>query len=116
MFLTTHYMEETERADMVYVINNGNYVASGTPQSLRADFSHDKLKLVGIRHKELVASLQKDKIKFSVKNDAIIINVESSKGAMNLLKKYESVIKDFEFVHGNMDDVFLELTKQGEEA
>ena len=35
---------------------------------------------------------------------------------MSLLKKYESVIKDFEFVHGNMDDVFLELTKQGEEA
>ena len=116
VFLTTHYMEETERADMVYVINDGNYVASGTPQSLRAEFSRDKLKLVGIRQKELITSLNKDKIGYIIKNDAIIINVESSKVAMGLLKKYESVIKDFEFVHGNMDEVFLELTKQGEEA
>ena len=116
VFLTTHYMEETERADFVYVINNGNYVASGTPQQLRADFSKDQLKLVGVRQKELIASLTKDKVNFVIKNDAIIVNVDSSKIAMGLLKKYELVIKDFEFVHGNMDDVFLELTKHGEEA
>ncbi len=119
VFLTTHYMEETERADFVYVINKGTYVASGTPQQLRADFSKDQLKLVGVNQKELKAKLAHDKVEFVAKNDAVIINVKSSMVAMKLLKKYEDLIKDFEFVHGNMDDVFLELTKNnhsGEEA
>ena len=36
VFLTTHYMEEAERADDVYVISKGVIVAHDTPQALRA--------------------------------------------------------------------------------
>src|SRR5699024_9772710 len=36
VFLTTHYMEETELADSVLIIDRGKEVASGTPMELRA--------------------------------------------------------------------------------
>ncbi len=110
VFLTTHYMEETERTNQVYVINEGKVIAHGTPQSLRADFSKDRLRLVTSQPEKLMAELHKERIKHSLKNDTIIINVTSSQEALRLLKKHEANIKDFEFVHGSMDDVFLELT------
>lgn len=116
VFLTTHYMEETERADQVYVINQGKVVAHGTPQSLRADFSQDQLRLVAIRPEKLAVELRKEKVRYSVKNDTVLITTNSSQEALRLLKKHEANIKDFEFVHGNMDDVFLELTDTGRHA
>ncbi|MGI8484799.1 MAG: ABC transporter ATP-binding protein [Thermomicrobiales bacterium] len=45
VFLTTHYMEETERADNVCVIDTGKIVAQGTPTELRAKYAHDELSL-----------------------------------------------------------------------
>lgn len=111
VFLTTHYMEETERADQVYVIDKGAVVAHGTPAGLRADFSKDQLRLTAVRQEDLIAILSKDKVPHAVKNDTVLINAGSGKAALQLLKKYEIYIKDFEFVHGNMDDVFLALTE-----
>ena len=39
VFLTTHYMEETEEADRVCVIDHGRIVADGTPAKLRSQYS-----------------------------------------------------------------------------
>lgn len=36
LFLTTHYMEEAERADRVAIIDHGRIVAAGTPEELKA--------------------------------------------------------------------------------
>ncbi len=116
VFLTTHYMEETERADKVYVIDKGVVVAHGTPQSLRATFSKNQLRLVGVRHDELVNALRKEDVHFTHNADTIIVDVKSGKEALRLLKSHELNIKDFEFQHGNMDDVFLALTGSDSQA
>jgi multidrug/hemolysin transport system ATP-binding protein len=110
VFLTTHYMEETERANMVYVIDKGKIVAHGTPQTLRATFSKNQLHLVGVNQSELLSNLHKENISFTLKEEGVVIDVKSGKEAIQILKKYEPNIKDFEFQHGNMDEVFLELT------
>ncbi len=43
VFLTTHYMEETERADQVCIISEGRIMAEGTPAHLRSSFSRSVL-------------------------------------------------------------------------
>lgn len=43
VFLTTHYREETEEADLVSIIDEGRIIAQGTPAELRAKHSHSIL-------------------------------------------------------------------------
>lgn len=110
VFLTTHYMEETERADMVYVIDAGKIIAHGTPNDLRARHSHDELRLTAAEPAKLVKSLTSEKLHFTESGNEFLVAIESSQAALALLKRYEKQISDFEFRHGTMDDVFLQLT------
>ncbi len=110
VFLTTHYMEETERADDVYVINKGKKIASGTPQTLRAGFSQNELRVVASDGARLEKRLNADGVAHELRQDAYIIATPDSVSAFQILKKYEGEYTDFEFRHGNMDDVFLALT------
>jgi multidrug/hemolysin transport system ATP-binding protein len=110
VFLTTHYMEETERADMVYVIDAGKVIAHGTPSDLRAHHSHDELRLTAVEPVKLAKSLTTEGLHFTESGNDFSVAVESSQAALALLKRYEKQITDFEFRHGSMDDVFLQLT------
>ncbi len=114
VFLTTHYMEETEKANMVYLIEKGEIVANGTPQSLRAKYSRDQLKLVSSDNKSLLKRLNNKNLKYRIKDETVIVDIASSSDALSFLKANEKVISDFEFIHGKMDDVFLELTNNNE--
>ncbi len=41
VFLTTHYLEEAEEADMACIVNKGRIVTSGTPNQVKADLVED---------------------------------------------------------------------------
>lgn len=110
VFLTTHYMEETERADDVYVINKGVKIASGSPQTLRATFSRNELRIEAPDANAFTKLLMKDGVDHEVRQGGFIIATKDSASALHILKKYEGEYVDFEFRHGNMDDVFLSLT------
>lgn len=43
VFLTTHYLEEAEQADMICIINRGKIVSYGTPEQVKADLIEDYL-------------------------------------------------------------------------
>lgn len=113
VFLTTHYMEEAEQADDVYVINKGVIIAHDTPQILRARYSADTLRIVAKHPIVLAEELQEGLEIVSTKDSEVNIRTDSSQSALKLLKKYETEIIDFEFRHGTMDDVFLTLTNEG---
>jgi len=114
VFLTTHYMEEAERADDAYVISKGTIVAHDTPQALRAAYTTDVLTLVAKDNKALLAKLRKSKTDAAGSRGTVLVHVASSREALRLLKAHETDITDFEFRHGNMDDVFLSLTRDAE--
>lgn len=116
VFLTTHYMEETERADDVYVISNGVRVASGSPQELRATFSRNELRIEALDAKAFERLLAKDNIKYEMHKGGFVIATNDSASALQILKSYEGKYIDFEFRHGNMDDVFLSLTDDARES
>jgi len=91
VFLTTHYMEETEEADLVCIIEHGRIIAEGTPAALRAAHSSSILSLT-------TAAGQEQR------------PVADAAEARRILAGLGDEVLDFEFRHGRMDDVFLALT------
>ncbi len=91
VFLTTHYMEETEEADLVCIIERGRLIAQGTPSALRAAHSSSILSLTtaaGVERRPVADAAE----------------------ARRVLAELGDGVLDFEFRHGRMDDVFLALT------
>ncbi len=91
VFLTTHYMEETEEADRVCIIDHGRVVAEGSPADLRAQHSSSVLTLATSAGTERIP-------------------VPDATAARRIIAERGEAILDFEFRHGRMDDVFLALT------
>jgi len=114
VFLTTHYMHETESADRVLIIDHGRALASGTPVDLRARYSTALLSLVpttGGRDAVLTAlgRIVPGRLWFE-EGGAIRTPVADSLAARRLLSEATGAIADFQYVRGTMDDVFLGLT------
>ena len=115
VFLTTHYMTETERADMVYMIDQGSIIASGTPAALREKYSSSELSL---RFSDEPLALRRlarlfpdiDLSRPRQPEEPVRLRVDSTAAAKNLLTMVWDQLDDFEFRHGSMDDVFLNLT------
>ncbi|MFV0434517.1 MAG: ABC transporter ATP-binding protein [Leucobacter sp.] len=97
VFLTTHYMEETEEAERVCIIERGRIIADGTPAELRAEHSSSILTLT------TAAGTEERQVRDAAE-------------ARRILAELNDRVLDFEFRHGRMDDVFLALTgRAGEE-
>ena len=109
VFLTTHYMEEAAEADDVAIIDNGRIVAQGSPAQLRIKYSTDMLKIMPRSIESYKEYLKKEKYEFENDRGILIIPVENSIKALDILKKTESMVENFEVVRGNMDDVFLNI-------
>lgn len=113
--LTTHYMQETEAADDVLVLDHGKVLATGTPIELRAAHAVPHLLLVpsvGRRPSELTDVLEKriPRCEWRAEGGAIISPVPDSATAMDILEDARGMFSDFQFIQGSMDDVFLNLT------
>lgn len=110
VFLTTHYMEEAALADDVAIIDHGKIVASGTPTALRAKFSNDHLRLVPKDEAALISYLHDNKIGFKQRTGYLEVPVQNSMQALEVLKRIEDLIHNFEVIGGTMDDVFINIT------
>lgn len=114
VFLTTHYMAETEEADQVTIIDAGRVVASGTPTQLRSRDSRSVL-TVTTRDPDALSGLAiRGGLGASREGDVVTIEVPDARAARHLLAAHGEDVLDFEFRHGRMDDVFLALTGRGE--
>lgn len=114
VFLTTHYMAETEGADQVTIIDAGRVVASGTPTQLRSRHSRSVL-TVTTRDPDALSGLAiRGGLGASREGDVVTIEVPDARAARHLLAAHGEDVLDFEFRHGRMDDVFLVLTGRGE--
>lgn len=108
VFLTTHYMEETERAQRVCIIEQGEIVAEGTPAELRAQHSSSILTVRTDQPARVLAEVSRRGLVAVQSGSDIRISVDSATTARDLLAVLP--ITDFEFRHGTMDDVFLAVT------
>lgn len=108
IFLTTHYMEETERANKICIVEKGEIVVQGTPAQLRAQYSSSILTVRSAQPDAIFAQCRRQGIEPVLDDEDIRIPVRSSVHARELLTVLDP--DDFEFRHGTMDDVFLAVT------
>jgi len=110
VFMTTHYMEEAADADKVAIIDKGKIAAIGTPEELRLKYSSDYLKIQPKNIGGLKEQLDAMGVKYEEDRGLITVKCGSSMEALELLKKIENHVFQFEVVRGSMDDVFMALT------
>ncbi|MBD7994608.1 ABC transporter ATP-binding protein [Arthrobacter sp. Sa2CUA1] len=111
VFLTTHYMEETEEADRVCIIDAGRIIADGTPAELRALHSSSILTITTADRPGLEAlAAELGAAVKSAEGAVVRLGVETAETARLILVRHGAAVRDFEFRHGTMDDVFLALT------
>lgn len=110
IFLTTHYLEETEEAARVCIIDGGRLIADDTPARLRARHSRSILTIATDRPEELVALARAAGGDPERTGDVVEIGVPDAVTARGILAAHGDRVRDFEFRHGRMDDVFLALT------
>ena len=108
IFLTTHYMEEAERADKVTIIDHGRIIAEGTPGDLRAQHSRTRMRLTGPAC--LAENLTRMGFDVEGSQGRLELAIDSSAQAKLILRDLGEMIEDFEVIHGTMDDVFLALS------
>lgn len=116
VFLTTHYMEEAATADKIVIIDKGEILAEGTPFELKETYAKDRLKLYFSKEKEenIKNFFKEDTYKTTKYGARVYIN--SSIEAIKEVEKVKDLIDGFEVIQGNMDDVFLNVTKKDEET
>lgn len=110
VFLTTHYLEEAEKASDVVIMDHGRIIASGTPVELKNKYSRDYVIAYGEPTGELESLAKKKKAIYDNDRGAYLFPVKDSKEAALFLENNKDVILDFEVKKGDMDDVFLRVT------
>jgi len=105
VFLTTHYMEETEGADRVAIMDFGKILCIDTPQRLKTEYSTDVLRLVV--KSGLNAELERYLQEYELVADTYIVKLKNGIEAIDLLPQVKPYLDSFEMEKGNMDSVFL---------
>ena len=116
IILTTHYLEEAEKmCDRIGILNKGNLVALDTTQNLINRIQTKKItfktdKEINIKNN----TLNSLKVLFN-KDNKICISYEKSKvnieSLIYLIKKNDVKIIDISTDDGDLEDIFLRLTK-----
>ena len=116
IILTTHYLfEAQEMCDRIAIINKGNLVALDTTKKLLDRIKSKKI-IFKLKKFEPNLNLKLPDVKFIINsNNTITVNYEKESFNFDQLIKYlkEKNLKilDISIEEGNLEDVFLQLTK-----
>jgi len=112
VFLTTHYMEEAEKATDVVIMNEGSIIAHGTPTELKNKYSSNYVLVYREKSEGFDNFLKNANYRFSYNNDGLYyrISMPNPEETIPFLTSNASSITDFEVEKGSMDDVFLNVT------
>lgn len=107
IFLTTHYMEEAARANHIAIMDKGRISAFGTPQKLKENFAHDKIKAVVNDEEKFNKIAAEMNLITNIHTNYTSIRLNNTMEALEILTKIKDCISGFEVIQGTMDDVFL---------
>ncbi len=105
IFLTTHYLEEAENADMAYIIDHGKVLAKGSAKKLKETYTQPHLL---IKTQQVKAFQDTDY--YLQADDCLKIEVNSVSEALAILSDKRAMIEDFDYKKANINDVFLSIT------
>ncbi len=112
IFLTTHYMDEAERADRIAIIDHGRLIAVDTPEKLKAMVSKD---IISVKTDDDVKAIEEIRERYATeaKSDGNGIVFEIDRGEEFLpvfIREFGTRILSVSLRRPSLDDVFLKLT------
>jgi len=112
IFMTTHYMDEAEYCDRIAIIDQGNIVALGTPDELKAMVGGDVVTITSSRPedtaKEIVEILG---VTPTRDNGTLRMEVPDGKAFVpRLVRELIAPVDTVSMHRPSLDDVFLKLT------
>ena len=116
IILTTHYLlEAQEMCDRIAIIDKGNLVALDTTQKLLERIQTKKINFK-VKDVDLNKSLSMNNIQFKISSKNLISatyekNSLDFEEIINYFNKNEIKIEDISTVDGDLEDVFVQLTK-----
>lgn len=108
--LTTHYLDEADSADQVYIVDHGQIIAQGTANQIKGKYAKNILKLQTGNIDPLLDYLRDDSLIEKVNEGEIILKPETAQSALDIINACRDLIDNFEFRSGTMDDAFIALT------
>ncbi|MFC3932203.1 ABC transporter ATP-binding protein [Streptococcus dentapri] len=106
IFLTTHYLEEAENAEVTYVIDHGKILAQGTAFDLVKEYAKSQLALKTVDDHFLTTL----PYIVTATEAGYLVQDLSSQEAISLLANHKDDIADFEFKRGTINDAFIAIT------
>ena len=110
IILTTHYLDEADEADQIYIVDHGKVIAQGSATKIKSQYASNILK---IRFKEItdLEKLLRTGMVVEKENKLeYLFYPRTSLEAIEFLAKVREEIDYFEFRPGTMDDAFIALT------
>ena len=108
--LTTHYLNEADDADKIYIVDHGQVIAQGSADQIKERYARNVLRILTQHSKDLKAALPTSCEWEQGKENEFFFYPETTKEALALLGQIGSYIEQFEFQPGTMDDAFMALT------
>ncbi len=107
VFLTTHYLEEAEEADMVCIMNTGRIIVSGTPAQIKADLTAPSLLIDALDRERLRAELSHLNLPFREETH-FCLNV-SDREVQSVLQAISTPLNVVRTSAPTLEDVYLKL-------
>lgn len=109
IILTTHYLDEADEADQLYIIDHGKVIAQGSAAEIKSKYASNLLKIC-FKDKQVEKFLPKN-IPVEKENEfEYSLYPENQLEAIDYLTQVREKIASFEFRPGTMDDAFIALT------
>ena len=108
--LTTHYLNEADDADKIYIVDHGQVIAQGSADQIKERYARNVLRILVPDSEDLKAALPTSCEWEQGKENEFFFYPETTKEALALLSQIGSYIEQFEFQPGTMDDAFMALT------
>ena len=109
IILTTHYLDEADEADQLYIIDHGKVIAQGSAAEIKSEYASNLLKIC-FKDKLVEKFLPKNMPVEKENEFEYSLYPKSQLEAIDYLTQVREKIASFEFRPGTMDDAFIALT------
>ena len=108
--LTTHYLDEADEADQIYIVDHGKMIAQGSALDIKSQYATNILK-IRFKERQQIESLKSSGMSVEQQSQLeYIFQPESEREAIDYLVQVRDKLAHFEFRPGTMDDAFIALT------
>ena len=108
--LTTHYLDEADEADQIYIVDHGKVIAQGSALDIKSQYAKNILK-IRFKERQQIESLKSSGMSVEQQSQLeYVLRPESEREAIDYLVQVRDKLAHFEFRPGTMDDAFIALT------